>query len=147
MVYMCFDLQSLQDMNANRITEYKRIIASYSDCQRRVLPVVNTCLDNITAASEAMDPTKVCCGVFQMAMCLFRSVLPALSLPPTLSLPLSLSLFVIVHLQDNQQLVAESKTGFPIPGDVEFVEYMGKQAKKAGQHKKGKVYNMWYMEE
>ena len=41
--------------------------------------------------------------------------------------------------QDNQQLVLESKTGFPIPGDVEFVEYMGKQAKKSGHHKKGKV--------
>ncbi len=33
----------------------------------------------------------------------------------------------------------ECKTGFPIPGDVEFVEYMGKQSKKAGGHKKGKV--------
>ncbi len=34
----------------------------------------------------------------------------------------------------------ESKTGFPIPGEVEFVEYMGKQARKSGGHgKKGKV--------
>ena len=42
--------------------------------------------------------------------------------------------------QDNQQLVLESKTGFPIPGDVEFMEYQGKQARKSGGHgKKGKV--------
>lgn len=46
-------------MNANRIIEYKRIIATYAESQRRVLPVVNTCLDNITGASEAMDPVKV----------------------------------------------------------------------------------------
>lgn len=55
----CFYIQDLQDMNANRIIEYKRIVAAYSESQRRVLPVVNTCLDNITAASEAMDPVKV----------------------------------------------------------------------------------------
>ncbi len=35
------------------------------------------------------------------------------------------------HSQDNQQLVGDVKTGFPIPGDVEFEEYLGKQAKKA----------------
>lgn len=53
-------IQDLQDMNANRVTEYKKIMATFSECQRKVLPVVNTCLDNITAASEAMDPLKVC---------------------------------------------------------------------------------------
>ena len=57
---MCALLQDLQDMNANRILEYKRITSCFAECQRRVLPVVNTCLDNITAASEAMDPVKVC---------------------------------------------------------------------------------------
>ncbi len=46
-------------MNANRITEYKRIISVFSESQRRVLPVVNTCLDNITAASDAMNPNQV----------------------------------------------------------------------------------------
>ena len=49
-------------MNANRITEYRRIISVFSESQRKVLPVVNTCLDNITAASEAMDPVKVSLG-------------------------------------------------------------------------------------
>ena len=34
----------------------------------------------------------------------------------------------------------ESKSGFPIPEDIEFVEYMGKQSKKAASHKKGKVH-------
>lgn len=89
--------KDLQDMNANRITEYKKIISTYSESQRKVLPVVNTCLDNITSSSDNMDPGK-----------------------------------------DNQQLVEESKTGFPIPGEVEFVEYMGKQAKKS-QNKKSKI--------
>ena len=33
----------------------------------------------------------------------------------------------------------ETKTGFPIPGEVAFVEYMGKQVKKSAGNKKGKV--------
>ena len=47
-------------MNAKRINQFKEIIASFSDGQRKVLPVVNTCLDNITAASNNMDDVKVC---------------------------------------------------------------------------------------
>ena len=47
--------------------------------------------------------------------------------------------FIVSVSQDNQQLVLESKTGFPIPGEVQFCEYQGKQAKKAGGGKKGKV--------
>ena len=46
-------------MNAKRINDYKDIVSTFADCQRRVLPIVNTCLDNITAASTAMDPDKV----------------------------------------------------------------------------------------
>ena len=38
--------------------------------------------------------------------------------------------------------MTETKTGFPIPDDVEFVEYMGKQIKKAGGGKKGKVSSL-----
>ncbi len=45
----------------------------------------------------------------------------------------------MVCIQDNKQLVTETKSGFPIPDDVEFVEYMGKQVKKSGGNKKGKV--------
>ena len=51
---MVNSFSDLQDMNANCIT----IMAEISQSQCKVLPVVNTCLDNITAASEAMDPVK-----------------------------------------------------------------------------------------
>ncbi len=46
-------------MNGKRITEYKRIVSVFSESQRKVLPVVNTCLDNITAASETMNTDQV----------------------------------------------------------------------------------------
>ncbi len=46
-------------MNAKRINDFKDIITSFADCQRKVLPVVNTCLDNITTAATDMDPEKV----------------------------------------------------------------------------------------
>ncbi len=47
-------------MNARLINKYKELLAQFSDCHRRVLPVVNTCLDNITLASEFVDADKVC---------------------------------------------------------------------------------------
>ena len=47
--------------------------------------------------------------------------------------------YLLFVSQDNQQLVLESKTGFPIPGEVQFSEYQGKQAKKSSGGKKGKV--------
>ena len=59
MTQILFLMQELQNMNGNRITEYKRIISVFSESQRKVLPVVNTCLDNITAASDAMNPDQV----------------------------------------------------------------------------------------
>jgi len=46
-------------MNAHRISQFKDIISNFSNSQRKVLPVVNTCLDNITAASENMDANNV----------------------------------------------------------------------------------------
>ena len=46
-------------MNANRITKYKELMAKYAECHRKVFPIINTCLDNITAASAFIDPTKV----------------------------------------------------------------------------------------
>ena len=52
-------VQDLQDMNGRRINQYKEITSAYSESQRKVLPVTNTCLDNITVASTAMDPDKV----------------------------------------------------------------------------------------
>ena len=47
-------------MNANRMEKYKELIGVFAESQRRVLPVVNTCLDNITAASNSVDPKQVC---------------------------------------------------------------------------------------
>lgn len=46
-------------MNTNHINTYKALIAAYAECNRRVHPVINTCLNNITAASDAIDPDKV----------------------------------------------------------------------------------------
>ena len=46
-------------MNASRIEKYKELLAQHSECHRRVLPVVNTCLDNITEASNAISAEKV----------------------------------------------------------------------------------------
>ncbi|XP_064396439.1 formin-binding protein 1-like [Halichondria panicea] len=80
----------IEGMNERLLNKYKELVAQFAECQRRVLPVVNTCLNNITEASEFIDAVK-----------------------------------------DNQQLVGDVKTGFPIPGAVEFEEYLGKQAKKA----------------
>ena len=49
-------------MNTNHINEFKRLIASFAECHRRVHPVINTCLNNIIASSEAVDPDKVWAG-------------------------------------------------------------------------------------
>ncbi len=53
-------MQEVEGMNARLINKYKDLVSQYSDCHRRVLPVVNTCLDNITSASEFVDANKVC---------------------------------------------------------------------------------------
>ena len=46
-------------MNTNHLNTYKALIAAYAECHRRVQPVINTCLNNITAASDAIDADKV----------------------------------------------------------------------------------------
>lgn len=46
-------------MNTEHINSYKALIAAYAECHRRVNPVINTCLNNITAASEAISPDTV----------------------------------------------------------------------------------------
>ena len=48
-------------MNANRIDKYKELMATYAECHRKVVPIINTCLDNITGASASIDPLKVSC--------------------------------------------------------------------------------------
>ena len=52
-------------MNTDHINSYKALIAAYAECHRRVNPVINTCLNNITAASEAINPDTVgvCCVI------------------------------------------------------------------------------------
>ena len=47
-------------MNERRINKYKELLATFAECHRRVSPVVNTCLDNITGASDFIDAEKVC---------------------------------------------------------------------------------------
>lgn len=53
-------LQNLQEMNAKRMEKYSSLISQCAECNRRVFPVVNTCLDNIVQGSAAVDATKVC---------------------------------------------------------------------------------------
>ena len=52
-------LQNLQEMNGRRSSSYKELVASYADCHRKVFPVINTCLDNITEASNSVNPEQV----------------------------------------------------------------------------------------
>ena len=40
--------------------------------------------------------------------------------------------------QDNQQFIDERKTGYPVPGDVDFEEYHGKIRKKEDKKKDDK---------
>lgn len=49
----------LQDMNARRINKYKELVGQFAECHRRVHPVVNTCLDNITKASDDVNAEEV----------------------------------------------------------------------------------------
>ncbi len=46
-------------MNECRMRSSGQLVAVYADCHRRVFPVINTCLNNITAGTEAVDPTAV----------------------------------------------------------------------------------------
>lgn len=87
--------QSLQDMNGKRMERLSNLVTQCAECNRRVFPVVNTCLDNIVQTSSAVDPVK-----------------------------------------DNQLVIQEKKTGYPIPGDEEFQQY---GPKKANRRKKKKV--------
>lgn len=48
-------------MNERRINKYKGLVETFAECNRRVFPVINTCLDNIVQASNTVDATKVCC--------------------------------------------------------------------------------------
>lgn len=88
----------LQDMNGRRINKYKELLGQFAECNRRVNPVVNTCLDNITKASDNVNAEE-----------------------------------------DNQRIVDTLKTGFPIPGNLDFEEYQGKHNKKSAQKKSKQV--------
>lgn len=52
--------------------------------------------------------------------------------------------FLSLRPQDNQRIVDTLKTGFPIPGNLDFEEYQGKHNKKSAQ-KKSKVCNLCVM--
>ena len=48
------------DLNSRHLKQYQAMLSAYAESHRRVGPVINTCLDNITAASEAVVPETVC---------------------------------------------------------------------------------------
>ncbi|XP_019849936.1 PREDICTED: formin-binding protein 1-like isoform X2 [Amphimedon queenslandica] len=90
-------MDTFMQMNTDHINTYKALINAYAESHRRVNPVINTCLDNITAGSDAIDPDK-----------------------------------------DNRQFIEERKTGYPVPGNVDFEEYQGKIKKKEKDKKDDK---------
>ena len=63
-------------MNERLLNKYKELLAQFAECQRRVLPVVNTCLNNITEASNFVDAVKVrvcvCVGGCVWRVCVWR---------------------------------------------------------------------------
>ncbi|CAI8014107.1 Formin-binding protein 1-like, partial [Geodia barretti] len=87
--------QNMQDMNAKRMERFSSLVTQCAECNRRVFPVVNTCLDNVVQASAAVDPVK-----------------------------------------DNQLVIQERKTGYPIPGDEEFQQYGPKKINRRKPKKK-----------
>ena len=54
--------------------------------------------------------------------------------------PLMLRLYL--HVQDNQQLIQEKKTGYPIPGDEDFQQYGPKKANRRKAKKKVRIYTL-----
>ena len=59
--------QSMQEMNVKRMERFSALVSQCAECNRRVFPVVNTCLDNVAQASAAVDPAKV--GHFPVCLC------------------------------------------------------------------------------
>ena len=55
-------------LNTDHINRYKSIVASYAESHRKVQPVINTCLNNITSSSENIDPQKVCLLIFFLSV-------------------------------------------------------------------------------
>ena len=45
-------------MNAARNKKYGELLGTYADSHRKVFPVINTCLDNITEASNSVNPEQ-----------------------------------------------------------------------------------------
>ena len=77
-------------MNTDHLNTYKALVNAFAESHRRVNPVINTCLDNITSGSEAIDPDKVSSINFLFPF------LPS-SFPPYIpfSFPLFLSVLII----------------------------------------------------
>ena len=48
-------------MNAARMDKFKALLATYAECNRKVFPIINTCLDNITQSANKVNPAQVLC--------------------------------------------------------------------------------------
>jgi septal ring factor EnvC (AmiA/AmiB activator) len=62
-------MNTFMQMNTVHIDTYKGLVAAYAECQRRVHPVINTCLNNMTAASDAIDHDTVYFISFRISCC------------------------------------------------------------------------------
>lgn len=51
--------QKLQDMEEKRIERIGACMKAFADVDRQVIPIVGKCLDGMTKAAEAIQPTTV----------------------------------------------------------------------------------------
>ena len=45
--------------NTTHIKQFQDLVNTFAESNRKVHPVINTCLNNITAGATAIDPAKV----------------------------------------------------------------------------------------
>lgn len=55
-----FSFQQLQDMDERRIVRIGEFIKATAEIERNVVPIINTCIDGVLKAGEAVDPAQVC---------------------------------------------------------------------------------------
>lgn len=58
-------------MNAARMEKFKALLVTYAECNRKVFPIINTCLDNITQSANKVDPVQVL--VCACVVCVYSS--------------------------------------------------------------------------
>lgn len=55
----CFMFKQLQDMDEKRISRLKSFLKSFADQEKRVLPIINTCIEEMFKAVDFISPKEV----------------------------------------------------------------------------------------